>query len=87
MQVSFSKKELDSFNELFGSQYMDFDRNTSDDQSINKTFDAMSNLQDKMIRSFNKSGHYYLWQLKDRNGGVTDENILKKWGSKAEDSN
>lgn len=41
---------------------------------------AFFKLCDKFTKSFNKStGHYYLWQLKDRDQPVTQENIKDEW--------
>ena len=33
----------------------------------------------KIVKAYNKTGIYYLWQLKDRDGDVTYENIEDEW--------
>lgn len=36
-------------------------------------------LSKKIVKAYNKTGHYYLWQLKDRDGDVVPENIRDEW--------
>lgn len=36
-------------------------------------------LHTKLVKAFNRTGHYYLWQLIDREGEVTTENIKEEW--------
>jgi len=33
----------------------------------------------KLVNTLNKTGSWYLWQLKDRTKGVTNDNIKDEW--------
>ena len=67
---------------------MDFIRENflriGDDDAWNTPYGkATSSIYDKIVRGRNKNGIYYLWQLKNSNGQVVADNILKEWGGNA----
>ena len=77
MRLSISKKDLDYLMNMLGSEFM----RMGDDGASQAEIDASvaGKLHDKLVRAFNKSGHWYLWQLKDREGGVVKDNIEAQW--------
>lgn len=74
--VSLTRKEFDMIKEILGSEIVKMGDYNEEDSERFKLFDK---LDDKLTRTLNKNGIYYLWQLKDRDKGVVPGNIKDEW--------
>jgi phosphoribosylformylglycinamidine (FGAM) synthase PurS component len=85
--VSFTKKEFDAIESVFISKYMDFNLESEEAEAktngygmheINE-YKAIQNIMKKMLKSINKSGTWYLYQLIDSEKPATRDNIQEKY--------
>lgn len=80
IKVTLTKDEVGILiNDLLGGWFTQSSDNGVDDDNPTKEYKQMSALEKKILKAFNKTGTYYLWQLKDRCAGVTPENIKDEY--------
>ena len=81
VNVSLTKDEFDFIRNTIESRYYDYtDHNTEDELKNNEDYQFLCKLDKKLIKTYNKqTGRYYLWQLKDPDLSVTDDNLRDEW--------
>lgn len=72
----FTDKQVNRLLEVVSSQIVrvldDGDENTKEHKELEKIYE-------KIVKAKNKTGSYFLWQLKDSDGDVNYENLKEKW--------
>jgi hypothetical protein len=62
---------------MFGSEFLSMGDEGASIEEINAS--PSGKIHDKIVKALNRDGIYYLWQLKDREGGVVQDNIKDEW--------
>lgn len=71
-KVLLNDGEVDAMMVFFGKEFL----RLGDDDAMESPYGKkMESIHDKIVKAKNKQGMWYLWQLKDRDGGVVRENI------------
>ena len=81
VRITLNENQVDQLMRWFGSEFLRIGDEDAEDTKWGK---AVIKLHDDIVKAQNRQhGIWYLWQLKDRDGEVTKDNILKEWGGNA----
>lgn len=76
IKINLANNEIETMMDFFSSEFLRLGDNNEFNTSYGK---AMASIHDKIVRSLNKKGTWYLWQLIDNSKPVTKDNILPEW--------
>lgn len=76
-KVLLTSKEVNLLiNDFIGNTFMELGDEGEENSPYAK---QLNKLEKKVLKAYNKTGVYYTWQLKDRDGETIDSNIKEEY--------